>query len=82
MDKLQTVKASESTLGLTHTKICLEDIVHIAEANNYSYLDFINFILDGEIIYRLDKVKDKRIKEAGFTYPRYLKDFDCPLVRQ
>ena len=76
MDKTQTIKASAATLGLTHTKVCLEDIIHTAEENDYSYLDFINYILDGEILYRQDKAKDKRIKEAGFPYPKYLKDFD------
>lgn len=76
MDRTQTIKASATTLGLTHTKVCLEDILHTAEENDYSYLDFIGYILDGEILYRQDKAKDKRIKEAGFPYPKYLKDFD------
>ena len=76
MDKLQTIKASAYTLGLTHTKLSLEELLHSAEENDYSYLDFIRFILDEEILYRQDKAKEKRIKEAGFPYPKYLKDFD------
>ena len=76
MDRTQTIKASAAALGLTHTKVSLEDILHTAEENDYSYLDFIGYILDGEILYRQDKAKDKRIKEAGFPYPKYLKDFD------
>ena len=45
MDRMQTIKASATTLGLTHTKVCLEDILHTAEENDYSYLDFIGYIL-------------------------------------
>ena len=33
-------------------------------------------VLESEIRYRQDKAKEKRIKEAGLPYPKYLKDFD------
>ena len=41
MDKTQTIKASAQTLGLTHTKISLDEIIHTAQENDYSYLDLI-----------------------------------------
>lgn len=76
MDTMQTIKASARSLGLTNTKESLESIIHCAEENEYSYTEFIRYVLDCEILYRLDKAKDKRIKEAGFDYPKYLNDFD------
>lgn len=81
MDKLQTIKASAYTLGLTHTKLSLEELIHSAEANDYSYLDFIRYVFDEEILYRQDKAKEKRIKEAGFPYPKYLRDFDLSFCK-
>jgi DNA replication protein DnaC len=41
--------------------------------------------LDCEITYRQDKAREKRIKEADFPYPKYLKDFDlsfCKAIRK
>lgn len=81
MDKQQTLKASCRTLGLIHTRDSLESILHDAEENNSSYLDFLISVTDGEILYKQEKAKDKRIKEAGFPYPKYLKDFDLKFCR-
>ena len=76
MDKQQTLRASCRTLGLIHTRDELETILHDAEKDGCSYLDFLIAVTDGEILYKQERAKDKRIKEAGFPYPRYLKDFD------
>lgn len=76
MNKLQTLKAACRTLGLTHTRDSLETILHDAEKEGTSYLDFLLAVTDGEILYKQEKAKNKRIKEAGFPYPKYLKDFD------
>ena len=76
MDKQQTLKAACRTLGLTHTRDSLETILHEAERNGCSYLDFLIAVTDGEILYKQDRARSKRIKEAGFPYPKYLKDFD------
>lgn len=81
MDKTQTIKASAQTLGLTHTKISLDEILHTAQENDYSYLDLIGYVFDCEITYRQDKAREKRIKEAGFPYPKYLKDFDLSFCK-
>lgn len=40
---------------------------HTAKENDYSYFDFLGYVLDGEILYRQDKAREKRIKEAGFV---------------
>lgn len=76
MDKLQTLKAALKTLGLTHTRETLEDILHDAQNEDPGFMDFLIRITDGEILYRQNRAKDKRIKEAGFPYRKYLKDFD------
>lgn len=76
MDKQQTLKAACRTLGLTHTRETLEKVLHDAEKEGWSYLDFLIFVTDSEILFKQEKAKNKRIKEAGFPYPKYLKDFD------
>lgn len=76
MDKIQEIKGYASSLGLTHTRDDLETIIHEAEKTQSSYVEFIQDVLGGEIKYRQNKAKEKRIKEAGFPYKKYLKDFD------
>ena len=74
MDKIQEIKGYASSLGLTHTRDDLETIIHEAEKAQSSYVEFIQDVLGGEIKYRQNKAKEKRIKEAGFPYKKYLKD--------
>lgn len=76
MDKLQQMKASLKTLGLTHTREALEEILHDAQIKDLSYSEFLADIAGGEMKYRQDKATEKRVKEAGFPYPKYLSDFD------
>lgn len=76
MDKIQEIKGYASSLGLIHTRDDLETIIHEAEKSQSSYVEFIQDVLGGEIKYRQNKAKEKRIKEAGFPYKKYLKDFD------
>ena len=76
MDNLQEIRTYASTLGLVHTKNELEKLIHSAEEEEESYVTFIRNILGSEIRYRQNKAKEKRIKEAGFPYLKYLKDFD------
>ena len=76
MDNLQEIRAYAGTLGLVHTKNELEKLIHSAETEETSYVTFMKNILGSEIRYRQDKAKEKRIKEAGFPYHKYLKDFD------
>ena len=76
MDKIQEIKGYASSLGLIHTRDDLETIIHEAEKAQSGYVEFIQDVLGGEIKYRQNKAKEKRIKEAGFPYKKYLKDFD------
>ena len=61
MDKQQTLKAACRTLGLTHTRETLEKILHDAEKEGWSYLDFLVFVTDSEILFKQEKAKNKRI---------------------
>lgn len=81
MDKAQTLKSSAKSLGLMYTKANLEDVIHTAEQEAYTYQDFLNFVFDGELLYRQNRARDKRLKDAGFPYPKYLKDFDLDFCK-
>lgn len=76
MDKIKVLKENAVTLSLYNTRDKLEDIIHRAEQEELSYVSFLQSIFDGEIKYRHDKALVKRLKEAGFPYAKYLKDFD------
>ena len=76
MDNLQQIKAYATTLSLVHTKNELEHLIHEAESKEISYTEFLCNVLGSEIRHRQDKAKERRIKEAGFPYPKYLKNFD------
>lgn len=76
MDKIKQLKELAATLSLHNTKNRLEELIHQAEQENLSYTAFLFNVLSGEIRYRHEKALQKRIKEAGFPYPKYLKDFD------
>ena len=76
MDKLKEIKDYAATLGLANTRDSLQQLVHTAEQDELSYVAFLGKIFGDEIRYRQDKAQSKRIKEAGFPYPKFLKDFD------
>lgn len=76
MDRLQEIRSYATSLGLVHTKNELETLIHEAEASDIGYAAFLNEVLGSEIRYRQNKARERRIKEAGFPYKKYLKDFD------
>ena len=76
MDNLQQIKSYATSLSLVHTKNELEELLHEAESKEISYTEFLCRILGSEIRHRQDKAKERRIKETGFPYSKYLKDFD------
>lgn len=81
MDSLAEVKGYATTLGLVHTREELQQIIHSAEQEELSYEAFARRLFSGEIKYRQDKAQARRIKEAGFPYPKYLSDFDLDFCR-
>lgn len=81
MDRLKEIKSYASSLNLIHTRDDMEYIIKKAEETNATYTEFLGEILGGEIRYRQDKVKIKRIKEAGFPYKKTLEEFDLDFCR-
>ncbi len=76
MDRINELKEQARSLSLYNTRDQLEEIIHQAEQEEISYTDFVEKMFTGEIKYRHDKAQARRIKEAGFPYPKYLKDYD------
>lgn len=81
MDKIAVLKEQAASLSLHNTKDKLEDLIHQAEQEELTYTSFVENIFSGEIKYRHDKAQSKRIKEAGFPYLKYLKDFDLSFCK-
>ena len=81
MDKIKGLKEQAAMLSLYNTRDKLEDLIHQAEQEEISYTSFLENVFNGEIKYRHDKAQAKRIKEAGFPYPKYLKDFDLSFCK-
>ena len=76
MEKINILKEQAASLSLYNTRDKLDEIIHQAEQEEISYTSFIENIFNGEIKYRHDKAQARRIKEAGFPFKKYLKDFD------
>lgn len=76
MDKLKEVKEYTATLGLKNTHESMQRLIHTAEQEDLSYVAFLKKVFEEELRYRQDKAQAKRIKEAGFPYPKFLRDFD------
>jgi DNA replication protein DnaC len=81
MDKLTELKEQAISLSLYNTKDSIETLIHKAEQEEQTYTDFIANIFTGELKYRHDKAQARRVKDAGFPYPKYLKDFDLNFCR-
>ena len=76
MHRITILKELAATLSLHNTKDKLEDLIHQAEQQQLSYVGFIELIFAEEIKYRNNKAMNRRIKDAGFPYLKYLNDFD------
>ena len=59
----------------------LENLIHEAEKDELTYTEFISRVFLDEIGYRHAKAQARRIKDAGFPYPKYLKDFDLTFCK-
>ena len=81
MDKIKELKEQAASLSLYNTRDKIEDLIHQAEQEDISYTVFIENVFAGELKYRNDKAQARRIKDAGFPYPKYLKDFDLSFCK-
>ncbi|MBR3017810.1 MAG: ATP-binding protein [Clostridia bacterium] len=76
MDNIDSLKDACTTLSLTYTRNNLDAILHDASQENISFLSFLTSVTTNEIQFRQQRASDKRIKEAGFPYPKSLDEFD------
>ncbi|MCR4589247.1 MAG: IS21-like element helper ATPase IstB [Lachnospiraceae bacterium] len=81
MDKINAIKDQAASLSLYNTRDKLEELIHQAEAEDSTYAEFIARVFSDEIGYRHAKAEARRIKDAGFPYPKYLKDFDLSFCK-
>ena len=81
MGKTESVKELAAMLTLKNTKEHLDELIHQAEQEQCTYLAFLELIFGREIKYRHDKALEKRIREAGFPYNKYLSDFDLDFCK-
>ncbi len=81
MDKINELKEQAASLSLYNTRDKIEDLIHQAENDEITYTEFIGKVFSDEIDYRHTKAEARRIKDAGFPYPKYLKDFDLTFCK-
>lgn len=67
--KLKSVRLS----GITHK---LNIRLHEAEANELSYLEFLNNLIEDELQIRQDRLLARRLKQAKFPFMKTIADFD------
>ena len=76
MGNIEQIKHSAQTLNLTGLKSNTEQLIKNAEEKDSTYAEFLSHVLISELQFRMERAKNKRIKEAGFPYVRKLEDFD------
>ena len=74
--KTETIRSQALTLGLSNTRSQLDTLLHTAEQRDMTHMEFLEYLLNEEIRCRLDKAKERRLREACFPYEKRLKDFD------
>lgn len=76
MTSIENLKKNASSLKLNYVMENIEDFLKKAESKNQTYQEFLQNLFDEELRYKLQRAKDRRIKEAGFPIIKYLEDFD------
>lgn len=76
MGNIEQIKHSAQTLNLTGLKTNAEQLIKNAEEKDSTYAEFLSHVLISELQFRMERAKNKRIKEAGFPYVRKLDEFD------
>ena len=76
MDEKKRLRDACTSLGFTSIRDDLDTILHDADQDQCTYLEFLTRTVLGEVQYRQQKARDRRVKEAGFPYAKHLEDFD------
>jgi len=78
MDETQALLRS---LNLSWCKDNLNMVLNSTQDSEISYLDFLNHLLKGEMVFRQDKAQERRMKMAGFPFIKTVEDFDFGFQR-
>ena len=81
MDEKKRLRDACTSLGLTSIRNDLDTILHEADQKQCTYLEFLTRTVLGEVQYRQQKARERRVKEAGFPYAKHLGDFDLNFCR-
>jgi DNA replication protein DnaC len=81
MPLLTEVREQLVALNMNHAAHALAELINIAEKEEWSPLNTINALLRKERDERLEKARNRRMKDAGFPYMATIEDFDFGFQR-
>lgn len=81
MNKMDETQALLRSLNLSWCKDNLDMVLNSTQDSEISYLDFLNHLLKGEMVFRQDKAQERRMKMAGFPFIKTVEDFDFGFQR-
>ena len=81
MNKMDETQALLRSLNLSWCKDNLNMVLNSTQDSEISYLDFLNHLLKGEMVFRQDKAQERRMKMAGFPFIKTVEDFDFGFQR-
>ena len=61
--KTETNRSQALSLGLSNTRNRLDTLLHTTEQRDMTHLEFLEHLLGEEIRCRLDKARDRRLRE-------------------
>lgn len=76
MIDLKEMKAQANSLSLIYTRENMEQTLKNAEDKEPTYREFLQTIMESELIFKQNRLKEKRIKEAGFPYVKRIEEYD------
>ncbi len=79
MIELEMTKANLKSLGLTTVASQLDTLPERAQGKNYTYLSFLNELLEAEAAERQRRNVEVRSKLARLPHKKTFKEFDCTL---
>jgi len=65
-----------TTLGLSHIRDNINQLLPDINGEEVSYLEFLHQILKEEVSARDNRARDRRLNSADFPYVRYPEDYD------
>ena len=76
MIDLKDMKAQVNSLSLIYTRENMEQTLKNAEDKEPTYREFLQTIMESELFFKQNRLKEKRIKEAGFPYVKRIEEYE------